>query len=540
MVTGQTEWVDDPSNPIIGPGEPGTWDATGHWVRAAVFDGTTYHLWFTGSDASGMPTDMGHATSTDGVTWNMDAANPVLTRSEPGEWDDSRLDGAAVVHDGTTLHMWYSAWGPDDFERVGYATSTDGTVWTKHPDNPVMDVGPPGSWDEDIVRPTSVIFENGVYRMWYGGADWDGSVFNGSVGHAKSNDGISWTKDPDPVLNPSTYPAAWDPTSVSNPYVVFDETIYHMWYTGGEETTSTVDLSIGYAWSADGLQWTKHRGNPVLSSEDTVLFHSPVVHDGTAWRMWYSSWDGSVDLIHTATSERYPGEPGFESWSFIPAAAVASGAQGAFFQTDVDVSNADDSTAEYQFMWFPRGVDNSEPMTSETFALGAGKSARYVNVLSEVFGLEPDSLGAVAIMATSPDLLAMSRTYNTPSGEATGTYGQAIPAIRPEDFIQHGERRRILFGSENADMRTNIGCQNGGAGTAAVFFELYSADGTSLGRPFEVLNPLGNVQLNRIFDGHNPVDGYVDVWTATAGGLFYCYGSVLDNVTSDPTTILPQ
>jgi hypothetical protein len=143
-------------------------------------------------------------------------------------------------------------------------------------------------------------------------------------------------------------------------------------------------------------------------------------------------------------------------------------------------------------------------------------------------------------MSTSPDLLAMSRTYNTPPGEAAGTYGQAIPAIRPEDFIHHGEKRRILFGSENADMRTNIGCQNGGTSTAAVFFELYSADGTSLGRPFVVLDPLGNEQLNRIFDGHNPVDGYVDVWTATPDRTFYCYGSVLDNITSDPTTILPQ
>ncbi len=89
-------------------------------------------------------------------------------------------------------------------------------------------------------------------------------------------------------------------------------------------------------------------------------------------------------------------------------------------------------------------------------------------------------------------------------------------------------------------MRTNIGCQNGGIGSVAVVFELYSADGTSLGRPVVVLDPLGNDQINRIFDGHNPVDGYVDVWTATPNRSFYCYGSVLDNVTSDPTTILPQ
>ncbi len=177
MVMGQTEWVDDPNNPIIGPGDPGTWDVGGPWARAAVFDGTTYHLWFTGSDA-GMesPTDMGHATSPDGEGWTMDPANPVLTRGEPGEWDDARLDGAAVVHDGTIFHMWYSAWDPDNFERVGYATSPDGSVWIKHPANPVMDVGPPGSWDEDVRSSDIVIFEDGIYRMWYGGADWTGNA----------------------------------------------------------------------------------------------------------------------------------------------------------------------------------------------------------------------------------------------------------------------------------------------------------------------------------------------------------------------------
>ena len=36
------------------------------------------------------------------------------------------------------------------------------------------------------------------------------------------------------------------------------------------------------------------------------------------------------------------------------------------------------------------------------------------------------------------------------------------------------------------------------------------------------------------------VTGAVDVWTDDPDSLFYCYGSVLDNVTSDPTTIPPQ
>ena len=134
----------------------------------------------------------------------------------------------------------------------------------------------------------------------------------------------------------------------------------------------------------------------------------------------------------------------------------------------------------------------------------------------------------------------MSRTYNAPSAKAAGTFGQAMSAIPVSEFIQSGERRRVLFGTEHADMRTNVGCQNGGDLTTVVNLELFDADGTSLETTTMELPPLGNDQVNRIFRDYDPVNGCVDVWTDDPDGRFYCYGSVLDNVTSDPTTIPPQ
>jgi hypothetical protein len=55
------------------------------------------------------------------------------------------------------------------------------------------------------------------------------------------------------------------------------------------------------------------------------------------------------------------------------------------------------------------------------------------------------------------------------------------------------------------------------------------------------LQPWSNNQFSRIFLDYQPVDvGFVDVRSNTPGARFFCYGSVLDGVTSDPTTILPQ
>jgi hypothetical protein len=55
-----------------------------------------------------------------------------------------------------------------------------------------------------------------------------------------------------------------------------------------------------------------------------------------------------------------------------------------------------------------------------------------------------------------------------------------------------------------------------------------------------ILPPHSNGQFKGIFRDHAPINGYVDFRTFTPDALIYCYGSVLDNVTSDPTTILPQ
>ncbi len=53
------------------------------------------------------------------------------------------------------------------------------------------------------------------------------------------------------------------------------------------------------------------------------------------------------------------------------------------------------------------------------------------------------------------------------------------------------------------------------------------------------LGPWSNNQFNRIFRDYAPTNGYVDVTSTKAGAAYYCYGSVLDNGSNDPTSILP-
>jgi len=110
------------------------------------------------------------------------------------------------------------------------------------------------------------------------------------------------------------------------------------------------------------------------------------------------------------------------------------GRSGRLLPDDVDLNNAGTTAAEYQFAWLPRGEDNSTLTLSDPFTLEAGASVRYENVLNAVFGAEPDAVGALAVSASTPDLLAMSRTYNIPGAKIAGTFGQELPGI-PADMM---------------------------------------------------------------------------------------------------------
>ena len=265
---------------------------------------------------------------------------------------------------------------------------------------------------------------------------------------------------------------------------------------------------------------------------------------------WILVMEGSAKRFNSRENEAAASRPRLEieyqtgggtldTLYYLPAAAKSAGAQGSFFVTDLDIQNGDANPATYQLLWLPRGQNNSTPDASATFTLDPGAAVRYRDVLGAVFGFDDGAVGALAILADSSDLTLMSRTYNAPP--AGGTFGQAIPGYRGDQLIAAGERRRILFFTENGEFRSNLGLLNGTGEPIRIMWERFSPDGASLGTDQVDLPPWGNVQLNRVFADAQPVEAaYIEVWTTTTGGAFAAYGSVLDNQSSDPPTVLPQ
>ena len=92
--------------------------------------------------------------------------------------------------------MWYAGLDGTHW-NIGYATSANGIDWTRYAENPVIQVGDIGTWDDEVVGPGPVLYDGETYKMWFLGVN--GSMIQ--TGYATSSDGINWTKNETPVLD---------------------------------------------------------------------------------------------------------------------------------------------------------------------------------------------------------------------------------------------------------------------------------------------------------------------------------------------------
>ncbi len=134
---------------------------------------------------------------TEAQRWSVFSDNPVLRPGAEGEWDAGALGTMTVLNVGEEFHLYYESWGvrgirAEDYStlQIGHATSKDGLYWKKDPANPVLPKGTGSAWDRDGTWDPFVLYEDGVFKMWYGGGmdnhcDW---------GYAVSTDGVHFEK----------------------------------------------------------------------------------------------------------------------------------------------------------------------------------------------------------------------------------------------------------------------------------------------------------------------------------------------------------
>src|SRR6202034_511191 len=135
-----------------------------------------YHMWYTGQ-AKGHSW-IGYATSPDGSTWTRDGDKPVLSPDQ--KWEKVAVMSPDVMWDekAKEYRMWYSGGEQYEPDAIGYATSPDGRRWTKSAQNPVFKSDPTVEWEKYKVTACQIVQDDGWYLMYYIGFR--------DVDHAKS------------------------------------------------------------------------------------------------------------------------------------------------------------------------------------------------------------------------------------------------------------------------------------------------------------------------------------------------------------------
>lgn len=228
--------------------------------------------------------------------------HPGSGTEQPDASNQSNLQQTQAVQpaDGPTMMLYYSGKGPR--RGIGLATSSDGVKFTRSAANPVLTAGAPGSFDEMGVTDPAIVLHEGTFHLYYSGKSAAGLE---QIGLATSQDGVTFERHSrTPVI--AADPDGPDAARASDPTVFVDEgrfiCLYSSQPAGGAEVTSL-------ATSPDGIHWTKHGRNPVITSgHDPSLTYARIGGSADRWGVYYGAPEG-VRLSFTDDLETFVDHP---------------------------------------------------------------------------------------------------------------------------------------------------------------------------------------------------------------------------------------
>ncbi|MCA9184426.1 MAG: BNR-4 repeat-containing protein [Pirellulaceae bacterium] len=201
-----------------------------------------------------------------------------------------------VHRSGAVWRMWYGGQGIDGHDRIHVAESVDGRSWKKQ--GVVVDCG-----SANHVNDPSVVRAGGKWWMFFTVAE---TAEDDEIAAAVSTDGQTWQKLG--VVFSRGNAGAWDSRKVGRPSVLYEDGIFRLWYDG-QATKAAAEKSrlaqkvrqegraVGYAESKDGRTWQRrdgpvfHHGAGAVDVE-RVKDRYVMVYESSAGVNWAESRDG--------------------------------------------------------------------------------------------------------------------------------------------------------------------------------------------------------------------------------------------------------
>ncbi len=249
---------------------------------------------------------------------------PVLLEG-PSGFDSIAVDSPAIAVDGgrptgDKFLLYYEADGPGG-TTIGLITSSEeDLVPVTLNRTQVVGLGTDaGPYSFAATDPTVIVDKRGGqessrYKIWFEGRGGSAGQTS-TIMYGTSADGVTWSSFT-PCLGLDVNITQ---VRIADPCVTLDSNTYKMWFEAVSTTSGGLDgaQSIGFAESADGINWTvKGPGGsqgataqPVFSAAGGTTFDSygvgspSVVNDPddahAPWKLWYEAGNSPVDVQNT-------------------------------------------------------------------------------------------------------------------------------------------------------------------------------------------------------------------------------------------------
>jgi predicted GH43/DUF377 family glycosyl hydrolase len=301
LASGDAGWVKSSRNPMLSLGSAGEFDSQNIFAPCIVKQGGRYFLFYSGGPSGpGNGGDfvryqIGLALSSDGESWRK-TAKPLLPL---GQRDDFHATPAVLRNPDGTLRReggkWHMVYCGNRADDVEYATSPDGLAWTKDARSPIY---------RRAYAPHAVAVGDEVRLYYIHKPGGEGAARRPWEVHLATGRDLAslrpWAHNP--VL---TISQPWEKGALFYPYVIREGRTWVLFYASywdrKDPRDKTQYTAIGLATSSDGLRWTKHAANPILTPipgspyESVYNSSQSVIRDGDHYKMYYAA---RIDMAH--------------------------------------------------------------------------------------------------------------------------------------------------------------------------------------------------------------------------------------------------
>lgn len=183
---------------------------------------------------------------------------PLVQIGAIGTFDDSGVVPSSAIEIDGKLYLYTV--GFQRVQKVPYMlyaglviSSDNGETFEKPHAAPIL---PRNAFRPISQGAPSVLFHDGIYKMWHWySTKWikvHGKLFlDYKIGYAESRDGLNWEMWDVTCLQPDENKGEF---AVARPFVLFENGIFKMWYSVRHVTKM---YRIGYAESKDGIHWER-------------------------------------------------------------------------------------------------------------------------------------------------------------------------------------------------------------------------------------------------------------------------------------------